>query len=179
MQRGRPPYPGHLQPQIPTGLGYYSLDDPGVLHNISSPLLHSTASAPSACTPTGSEVNVRREAAPEHPGESPTQGPLFPLLGKRVMVERMGRWERRSPGWSSGIARGGDVRIIDDLAELFSDDRYVKIKGHPLFLIYRAELLDEPRRTLGHCEQGAGNWDRRAPPVHGPEFQPARPAITS
>ena len=33
MQRARPFYSGHLQPQIPTTFGYYSLDGPEMLQH--------------------------------------------------------------------------------------------------------------------------------------------------
>src|SRR5271165_2905939 len=34
---------------------------------------------------------LAREAAPEPPGKSRTQGPLLPLLGQRALVARLGR----------------------------------------------------------------------------------------
>ena len=40
-----------------------------------------------------------------------------------------------------------DRAHIEHLLTLFSDDRYIKIDGRPLFLVYRASLLPEPVRT--------------------------------
>jgi hypothetical protein len=33
------------------------------------------------------------------------------------------------------------------LAELFADPRYIRVKGRPLFILYRAPFLPEPQRT--------------------------------
>ena len=95
----------------------------------------------------------------EHPGESGSRDPLLPLLGKRS----------HGRGWDGGNddllleqrhSAQGDVRIIDDLAEHFSDDRYVKINGNPLFLIYRAEFsMSRDGRSM-HCATGRRGWAR-------------------
>jgi hypothetical protein len=41
-----------------------------------------------------------------------------------------------------------DLRNGDHLAKVFSDERYIKIDGRPLFLIYRPGDLPDPNRTL-------------------------------
>lgn len=39
-------------------------------------------------------------------------------------------------------------RFIDDLIPYFNDPRYIKIDGRPLFLVYQANLIPNPRETV-------------------------------
>jgi len=41
-----------------------------------------------------------------------------------------------------------DRRHIADLAKYFRDSRYIRIHGKPVFLVYRASSLPDPKRTL-------------------------------
>ena len=42
-----------------------------------------------------------------------------------------------------------DERHADHLVRAFRDDRYIKINGRPLFLVYRTALLPNPAQTAG------------------------------
>ena len=147
VQRARPFYRGHLQPQIPTTLGYYSLDDPEVLqHQFACASRHGISSFCMYAYWFGGRRLLEKplQSLLENPG----------LEVRYFLCWANESWSRVWDGGNDDLlleqrhSAQGDLRIIDDLAEHFSDDRYVKIKGQPLFLIYRAELLDEPRRTL-------------------------------
>ncbi len=147
VQHARPLYPGHLQPQIPTTLGYYSLDQPETLHR--QFCLASQHGVTAFCM-YAYWFNGRRLL------EKPLDNILrTPSLGIRYFLCWANEsWSRAWDGGDDNLllrqdhSASGDVRIIDDLAEHFSDKRYVRVNGDPLFLIYRAELLDEPKRTI-------------------------------
>jgi lipopolysaccharide biosynthesis protein len=72
-----------------------------------------------------------------------------------------------------------DRAHISHLVRAFADERYVKIDGRPVFLVYRADLLPEPARTAdiwrAGCRQ-AGLPDLYLVRVegHGPRMHPAR-----
>ncbi len=153
VQRTRPLYSGHLQPQIPT-FGYYSLDSPEMLqHQYAFAAQHGV----SAFCMYAYWFGGRRLL------EKPLQNLLEnPGLAVRYFLCWANEpWSRVWDGGTDDLlleqrhSAQGDVRIIDDLAEHFFDDRYVRVKGKPLFLIYRAELLDEPKRTLESLRQRA------------------------
>jgi hypothetical protein len=56
-----------------------------------------------------------------------------------------------------------DKRHIDHLLPAFSDKRYIKINGKPLFLVYRTELLPAPAQT-------AALWRKRAQAAGFPDL---------
>ena len=179
VQHARPLYPGHLQPQVPTTLGYYSLDEPETLHR-------------QFCLAARHGVTAFCMYAYWFKGRRLLEKPLYsilrtPSLGIRYFLCWANEsWSRAWDGGDDNLllqqrhSARDDVRIIDDLAEHFSDERYVRINGDPLFLIYRAELLDEPNRTIdllrGRAQQlGVGNlhlsmvqsFNLREPHVYG------------
>jgi len=52
-----------------------------------------------------------------------------------------------------------DNRFIDHLLNVFSDERYIKIDGKPLLLVYKISLLANPRKTISYwrkCCSDAG-----------------------
>jgi lipopolysaccharide biosynthesis protein len=70
-------------------------------------------------------------------------------------------WTRRWDGFDSEILVRQEYSPADDEAHIahllptFADERYLRIDGSPLFLVYRTELLPEPART-------AELWRQRA-----------------
>ncbi len=62
-------------------------------------------------------------------------------------------WTRRWDGGDDGNPPGQAYAPDDDLAHIrsllpaFSDSRYIRVDGKPLFLVYRASLLPDPRVT--------------------------------
>ena len=146
VQRALPLYPGHLQPQIPTRLGYYTLDRPEVLQRQYS---------------LASQHGIRAFCVYAYwfGGRRLLERPLRLLLEAPDLNVRYflcwanESWSRVWDGGNDDLlmeqqhSAQSDLRIVDDLAEYFSDPRYVRIHGKPLLLIYRAELLDEPSRT--------------------------------
>ena len=153
VQQARPLYPGHVQPQIPRN-GYYALD-------------------------AADELQRQYALASEHGitafcmyaywfgGRRLLEKPLrllmdAPNLGIRYFLCWANEsWSRVWDGGNNDLlleqrhSARDDAQIIDDLAEHLVDPRYVRINGQPLFLIYRAELLDEPQRTVDALRERA------------------------
>jgi hypothetical protein len=146
VQQARPLYPGHVQPQIPLD-GYYDLDEAETLARHFS--LASRHGITAFCL-----------YAYWFGGRRLLEKPLRRLKERPDLDVRYflcwanESWSRVWDGQNTDLlmeqrhSAETDVRIVDDLAEHLSDPRYVRIHGKPLFLIYRAELLDEPRRTV-------------------------------
>ena len=147
VQHARPLYPGHLQPQIPGTFGYYSLDGPEMLQR---QFAFASQHGISAFCMYAYWFGGRRLL--ERPLQNLLENPELPV--RYFLCWANEPWSRVWDGGKDDLlldqrhSAHGDVRVIDDLAEHFFDDRYVRVKGNPLFLIYRAELLDEPKRTL-------------------------------
>jgi lipopolysaccharide biosynthesis protein len=146
VERARPLFRGHQQPTYPGELGYYDLRNP--------------------------ETRERQvELARQHAVSAFCYFHYW-FEGKRLLglpLDRLLRtgkpdfpfclcWANES--WTRAWdAATGDVLIEqryseeDDrrhfrwLASVFRDDRYVRVGGKPLFLVYRASTLPDPRAT--------------------------------
>jgi lipopolysaccharide biosynthesis protein len=146
VARARPLFDGHYQPHVPAHLGYYDL-----------------------------RVSETREAQAELARAHGLEGFCYWhywFRGKRLLrrpfdeVLESGRpafpfclaWANHS--WTRGWLGDGeilqeqahapedDLRHARWLAEAFSDRRYVRVDGRPLFLIFRPGDLPSPERTV-------------------------------
>lgn len=156
VAKARPLFPGHYQPHIPAHLGFYDLRLPdtraaqaalAAQHGIEAfcywhywfhgeRLLH---------TPFD-EVLASGE-------------PDFPFC----LAWANESWSRRWLGDDKEILKKQTYSADDDvnharwLIEAFTDRRYLRVNGRPLFLVYRPTDLPDPRRTVeilrSECEQ--------------------------
>jgi hypothetical protein len=144
VTRARPLYPGHYQPHLPGELGFYDLRVPEIRE-------------------------AQAELAREH-GISGFVYYHYWFEGRRLLerpfdeVLRSGSpdlpfalcWanEPWTRNWDStgdmlmpqGFSHRNDVAHIRWLLGAFSDDRYIKIDGRPLMLVYRPALLPDKVR---------------------------------
>jgi len=153
VQQARPLYPGHLQPQIPRD-GYYALDEADALQRQFT--LASEHGITAFCM-----------YAYWFGGRRLLEKPLRLLLDTPDLRVRYflcwanESWSRVWDGGDNDLlmeqhhSAQSDARIIDDLEEHLGDPRYVRINGKPLLLIYRAEMLDEPSRTVDALRERA------------------------
>jgi hypothetical protein len=144
--RARPRFTGHHQPHLPADLGFYDLRLPET-----------------------------RQAQADLATQHGVQGFCYYhywFEGRRLLerpfeeVRRLGEpslpfclcwanedWTRRWDGSAGTMlmrqtySREDDLRHIRSLLPAFSDPRYIRVDGRPLFLVYRASRLPEPQRT--------------------------------
>jgi len=146
VARAKPLFPGHYQPHLPTDLGFYDLRVP---------------EAREAQAELAREYGIAafcyyhywfagRRILDRPFREVLTSGkPDFPFC----LCWANENWTRRWDGKDGDVLLGQRHSIDDDRAHIeallpaFGDERYVRIHGRPLFLVYRTELLPDPRRT--------------------------------
>ncbi|MES1202421.1 MAG: glycoside hydrolase family 99-like domain-containing protein [Pseudomonadota bacterium] len=70
-------------------------------------------------------------------------------------------WSRRWDGSEQDVLMAqnheteSDLAILDDLAPYFADDRYIRIDGKPLFIIYRMSLMPQARTFVSRLREEA------------------------
>jgi lipopolysaccharide biosynthesis protein len=144
--RAQPKFKGHYQPQLPSDLGFYDLRVP-----------ETRAAQATLAREHGIHgfcyyyywFNGRRLL--ERPlAEVLTSGePDFPFC----VCWANENWTRRWDGQDKDVliaqeySPDADARLIADLAPLFRDPRYIRVRGRPLLVIYRANLLPDPRAS--------------------------------
>lgn len=142
----QPRFPGHHQPHIPGQFGYYDLREPAV-----------------------------REAQAKLAAEHGIHGFCYYhywFNGKRLLefpfneVLRTGEpqfpfclcwanenWTRRWDGaeqktlMAQNYNDEDSLNLINTLVPAFRDERYIRINGKPLFLVYRTGLMPDPKKT--------------------------------
>ncbi len=171
----RPIYPGHLQPQIPTTLGYYSLDEPETLHRQFS--LASGHGITAFCMYAYWFSGRRLLEKPLRISSGlRVSGSATSFVGQTKAGREPGTVERTIFCCSNVTLRTVMFGSLTTWRSILPTTVTCGSNGDPLFLIYRAELLDEPRRTIDSLRKRAQEtryW--RPSPVDGPELQPSGP----
>jgi lipopolysaccharide biosynthesis protein len=144
--RAKPLFRGHVQPHLPSDLGFYDLRVP--------------------------EVREAQAAMAHRYGISGFCYYHYWFSGRRLLnrpfdeVLSSGRpdfpfclcwanenWTRAWDGKDQEVLIGQRHSVEDDHAHIrhllpaFADPRYIRVDGKPLFLVYRTELLPDPART--------------------------------
>ena len=142
----KPLFSGHYQPHLPSDLGFYDLR------------LHETRQA---------QADIAREHGIYgfcyyhywFNGKRLLDRPLNDVLssGKPdfpfCLCWANENWTRAWDGHDREIlisqqySEQDDMEHIQLLAEVFKDKRYIRVDGKPLFLVYRAMLLPDPKKT--------------------------------
>ena len=146
VSRARPLFPGHYQPHLPADLGFYDLRLPEArqaqadlarAHGIHGfCYYHYWFNGKRLLERPLAEVLALKE-------------PRFPFC----ICWANESWSRRWDGGNNEVLMPqqhgpeDDVAFIDSLIPYFSDERYMRVDGKPLLLVYRTALFPEPRRT--------------------------------
>lgn len=146
VTKAKPLFRGHYQPHLPSDLGYYDLRLPEVRESQAD--LAKEYGIYGFCY-YHYWFNGRRIL--ERPfNEVLTSGkPDFPFC----LCWANENWTRVWDGGSKHVLLGqnytdyDDVNHIKELIPAFRDNRYIRIDGKPLFLVYRTENLPNPKRT--------------------------------
>ena len=147
VNRARPLYPGHYQPHVPSELGYYDLRLPEVrqaqadlaaAHGISGFVYYHYW------------FNGKRLLERPFDEVLASGSPDFPF----ALCWANEEWTRNWDASTGRVLMPQEFSDADDLAHIrwlataFADDRYIRIDGRPLMLIYRAQQLPDPKRTF-------------------------------
>jgi lipopolysaccharide biosynthesis protein len=146
VAKAEPLFPGHYQPHLPADLGFYDLR-------------------------LAEARKVQAELAREYGiygfcyyhywfnGRRLLERPLNEVLASGepdfpfCLCWANENWTRRWDGQDHAVLVGQDYSEEDDrahirwLVEAFRDPRYIRVRGRPLFLVYRTNRLPSPRRT--------------------------------
>lgn len=146
VTKGTPRFAGHHQPHLPADLGFYDLRLPEA---------REAQAALAAAHRVDGFVYYhywfggRRllERPFDEVLESGTPDLPFALCWANE------NWTRRWDGMEHAVLVRQTYGFDDDhrhgrwLARAFADERYIRVDGRPLFLVYRASALDDPLRT--------------------------------
>jgi len=146
VRRAKPNFVGHYQPHVPTELGYYDLGD-AKARDAQADLAR--AHGIHGFCYYYYWFNGRRLL--HRPLDEVVQSgrPDFPFC----VCWANENWTRRWDGGHDELLLAqtyspeNEQRLIADLVPLFRDRRYIRVNGRPLLLVYRANLLPEPRRA--------------------------------
>lgn len=170
VRRAKPNFVGHVQPRVPTELGYCDLRDAATRR--------AQADLARAYRIHGFcyyyyWFNGRRLL--ERPLEevAASREPDFPFC----VCWANENWTRRWDGGNDELlvvqtySPESERALIGDLLPLFRDPRYIRVDDRPLLVIYRANLLPEPRRatdTFRRMARAAGESEPYLAMVHVP-----------
>ncbi|MEO7192516.1 MAG: glycoside hydrolase family 99-like domain-containing protein [Vicinamibacterales bacterium] len=152
--RSRPLFRGHYQPHLPADLGFYDLR-----------LAESRLAQAELARAFGIDAfcyyhywfNGRRLLERPFKEVLSSGQPDFPFC----LCWANENWTRRWDGADSEVLLSQDYREEDDRRHLqallpaFKDPRYLRIKGCPVFLVYRASHLPDPRSTVARWRDEA------------------------
>ncbi len=144
--KARPLFPGHYQPHLPGELGFYDLRLPEVREH-QADLAH--AHGISAFCYYHYWFAGRRLLDRPFAEVLSSGRPDFPFL----LCWANENWTRVWDGGARDVlmpqaySDADDVAHFGWLATAFEDERYVRVDGKPVFLVYRASDLPDPRRT--------------------------------
>lgn len=146
VAKAKPLFRGHYQPHLPADLGFYDLRLPET--RIAQANLAREYGIHGFCYYhywfNGKRLLERPFEEVLNSGE-----PDFPFC----LCWANENWTRRWDGQAQEILIQQNYNDQDDLehvrylAKAFSDQRYIRIDGKPLFLVYKASALPNPKRT--------------------------------
>lgn len=152
VARATPLFPGHYQPHLPADLGYYDLRLPEVRQQQAD--LARLYGIDGFCYYhywfSGKQLLERPVAEILSSGQ-----PDFPFC----LCWANENWTRRWDGQDQEVLIAQHYSLADDQAHLlallpyFQDPRYWRIHNKPLFLVYRASALPDPRATTSLWRQ--------------------------
>jgi lipopolysaccharide biosynthesis protein len=146
VAKAKPRFPGHYQPQLPADLGFYDLR------------LAETRQAQVDLAKqygiygfcyyhywfTGRQILERPFAEVLNSGQ-----PDFPFC----LCWANENWTRRWDGLDKEVlleqvySEEDDRAHLRHLAKAFADPRYIRVDGKPVFVVYRTQLMPDPKRT--------------------------------
>lgn len=147
IAKAMPRFSGHYQPRIPRDLGFYDLNNDGVLER---------------------QVEMARQAGLHgfcfyfywFNGERLLERPLERLLANPqidmpfCLLWANENWTRRWDGQEQEVlirqdyAEEDDPALVDTFLRHFQDSRYIRVDGRPVLIIYRAQIIPNMKERL-------------------------------
>jgi lipopolysaccharide biosynthesis protein len=146
VRKAEPRFPRHYQPHVPGQLGYYDLRDPRV--RIAQAELARDYGVYGFCY-YHYWFNGKRLLETPFNEVLRTKMPDFPFC----LCWANENWTRQWDGASQDVlmaqqySEDDSLNFINDLIPALRDDRYIRVNGKPLLLVYRTGLLPDPSRT--------------------------------
>lgn len=142
-----PRFVGHYQPRMPGDMGFYDLSNPD--HIKRQVELANRAGIYGFCIHNY-----------WFSGKRLLETPLRTILNNKDINIRFclnwanENWSRRWEHSEGAVlmkqeyADGEDIAYLDYISEFIEDDRYIKVNGRPLIMLYRPALLPDPRSLV-------------------------------
>lgn len=154
--KAKPLFKGHYQPRIPGELGYYDLRSLDVMHE--QIRLANDHGISGFCFYYYYFQGKKLLYKPiDNYIKSDIKAPFFFLWANE-------NWTRRWDGGdceliiSQSHSTENDLLFIRELLPIFSDDRYVKIEGKPILMVYKSHLFPDIRRTTELWRDETEKW---------------------
>lgn len=143
----RPLFPGHYQPHLPADLGFYDLRVPEV--RAAQAVLAQRYGIEGFCY-WHYWFEGRRLLERPFDEVLATGTPALPFCLAWANESWSRRWlgEDRDVLLAQTYSARDDVKHSRWLARAFCDPRYIRVRGRPLFLVYRPDDLPDPARFL-------------------------------
>ncbi len=145
--RAAPGFAGHEQPHLPADLGFYDLRVP---ETRSAQAELATAFGVDAFCYYHYWFEGRRPLGRPLDDVLHSGDPDFPFCLCWANEDWRANWDGRSGEvlLEQRYSEDDDLAHIRWLLEVFEDDRYLRVRGKPLMLVYRASALPDPARTI-------------------------------
>src|SRR5262249_47266129 len=146
VAKARPRYRGHYQPHAPADLGYYDLR---LAETRRQQAALARAHGIDAFCYYHYWFGGKRLLERPFDEVLASGDPDFPFM----LCWANENWTRRWDGQENAVLARQQYSADDDrahgrwLATAFRDERYVRVDGKPMFLVYRASQLPDPKRT--------------------------------
>ena len=156
VAKAKPLFTGHYQPHVPADLGYYDLREEEA--QIAQAELAKTYGIEGFCY---YHYWFRGQRLLELPLQNVLESgkPDFPFCVCWANENWTRRWdgEEQQVLMKQGYSEEDDRAHIQSLFPVFEDERYIRVDGKPLFLVYRTENLPNPARTAEIWREEARN----------------------
>ena len=146
VSRGAPRFEGHYQPRIPRDLGYYDLNDDSVLKKQSELALQNGIEA--FCFYYYWFDGKRLMDMPLDKFSEADLDQEFCIMWANE------NWTRTWDGFDSEVLIEQNYNdededaFIEDTARYFRNERYMRVAGRPLFILYRPGLIPDAKNTF-------------------------------